>query len=787
MSLSPEDISSLLKSVAPIQIETNKTINSLLVVKRWGFYSLSDALGSATLTTPDQLKQAVKLAIALSELDFHLVERAVQTAGIEKTDLVLKKVVDLVYRAEQSIDVLADNRDALFTVDGLRRTPGGIFWRFLKNEISKEEAKFVFKDNTKRQQGLRRKLVREKWTENHLTILKVPANKKLRADEAVKTVKDIAAELSMSEVSIIERLVVKKSAEYARAVLKEVSEAMTKDLSDPYIKGLMTVEGERRRTPGGVFAQLVKGKSDISEGDKKFIFAKATGGRAPSMSDLMSMSLALQDRSLNSKPVIVNKSKSSKNQPVEEEEWEFQRKVGNTWEPGFVGQENYAEPIPELEVSDNDPVDEIFSQIMRGLKLDSVEFVERVHQVCGLPLLVQVYRDTVVAERAGGLPISASNPRKRTPKGVFIALLRKTVGDEKVENEVLKESVAPAASPQVMFESSSKFADSIIVELERLRVSESDLDIIRTVVSIKGEHFVINLFEKVRKRFNKGKWLDTPGQLFGKMLKIGLTNDELNQVFESTRVKQLAKNKKKAAIARRPTILLSPSEDRCVTETAVGLALIGVTASEVATMERIVSRLDEQRVLRMLKRTREIEREGGQRTRDQQRRKTPNGVFMSLLSTEEKVSKDDLKFILEKQATSVEERKKEDTHFAPSLFTPINPLRVIDQSGRDSEFIERVKKQIRPTLAQLEYISVLDPRLETVIRGVVLLGPSAIHLIDQCVYAFGEKRTEGWLEISHAQVADSKAAVETLPEIYGDLVKAAGGLPPLETSAGVRC
>jgi hypothetical protein len=787
MSLSPEDISSLLKSVAPIQIETNKTINSLLVVKRWGFYSLSDALGSATLTTPDQLKQAVKLAIALSELDFHLVERAVQTAGIEKTDLVLKKVVDLVKRAEQSIDVLADNRDALFTVDGLRRTPGGIFWRFLKNEISKEEAKFVFKDNTKRQQGLRRKLVREKWTENHLTILKVPANKKLRADEAVKTVKDIAAELSMSEVSIIERLVVKKSAEYARAVLKEVSEAMTKDLSDPYIKGLMTVEGERRRTPGGVFAQLVKGKSDISEGDKKFIFAKATGGRAPSMSDLMSMSLALQDRSLNSKPVIVNKSKSSKNQPVEEEEWEFQRKVGNTWEPGFVGQENYAEPIPELEVSDNDPVDEIFSQIMRGLKLDSVEFVERVHQVCGLPLLVQVYRDTVVAERAGGLPISASNPRKRTPKGVFIALLRKTVGDEKVENEVLKESVAPAASPQVMFESSSKFADSIIVELERLRVSESDLDIIRTVVSIKGEHFVINLFEKVRKRFNKGKWLDTPGQLFGKMLKIGLTNDELNQVFESTRVKQLAKNKKKAAIARRPTILLSPSEDRCVTETAVGLALIGVTASEVATMERIVSRLDEQRVLRMLKRTREIEREGGQRTRDQQRRKTPNGVFMSLLSTEEKVSKDDLKFILEKQATSVEERKKEDTHFAPSLFTPINPLRVIDQSGRDSEFIERVKKQIRPTLAQLEYISVLDPRLETVIRGVVLLGPSAIHLIDQCVYAFGEKRTEGWLEISHAQVADSKAAVETLPEIYGDLVKAAGGLPPLETSAGVRC
>jgi hypothetical protein len=94
---------------------------------------------------------------------------------------------------------------------------------------------------------------------------------------------------------------------------------------------------------------------------------------------------------------------------------------------------------------------------------------------------------------------------------------------------------------------------------------------------------------------------------------------------------------------------------------------------------------------------------------------------------------------------------------------------------------------MRPTLSELEYISVLDPRLETVIRGVVLLGPSAIHLIDQCVHVFGEKRAEGWLEISHAQVSDSKVSREELPAIYEDLVKAAGGLPSLETSAGVRC
>jgi hypothetical protein len=60
-------------------------------------------------------------------------------------------------------------------------------------------------------------------------------------------------------------------------------------------------------------------------------------------------------------------------------------------------------------------------------------------------------------------------------------------------------------------------------------------------------------------------------------------------------------------------------------------------------------------------------------------------------------------------------------------------------------------------------------------------------LIDQCVYVFGEKRTEGWLEISHAQVADSKVSIEQLSSIYEDLVKAAGGIPSLETSAGVRC
>ena len=798
------EISDLLKSIKPISVEANKTINPLLTIKRWGFHSLNEAVENATLRDPVLLGETVKLAISLSEFDFHLVERAVEKAGVDQCENVLSRVIDLVDRAEKSIDVLAENRDSLFTIDGLRRTPGGIFWRFLKESIPREDARFIFRDNTKRQQGLRRKIVRDKWTENHLTIL----TKKQKTVASV--VKDIAAELSMSEVSIIERLVVKKGIDFARdVVLREVQDALKAtavQMDDPYIKSLIMVEEnnedadnfvKRRRTPGGVFAQIIKARTDLTDSEKKFIFARATGGRAPSMSDLMSMSLALQDKVPDKKEKTVAPRPAAEKE--QENEWEFQRKVGKTWEPGFIGQDtNFGDPIPNLVGNENEPIENILEQISRGLKLYSLDFVERVHAIAGLPILIATYKEACEAERRGGLPISEKNPRKRTPKGVFIAILRTRIGSDKVEEILeLRDGTARAAPPQVMFDSASgsALADKIIVELERLRIAESDFDIIRSIVSLKGEGFVRSLFEKVRKRFNKGKWLDTPGQLFGKMLKIGLSNEELNTVFEASRVQQLARNNKStlAAAARSrscSTIILTPNEEKCVCEITVGLALIGVTANEVSSMERLVSRLGEERALRMLQRTAEIEREGGQRTRDQQRRKTPSGVFLSLLTTEERVSKDDVRYIMETKvgtlSSSLEERKKEDSHFAPSLFTPINPLRFIDQSGKEFEFVERLKREIRPSLSQLEYIAVLDPRLETVIRGVVLLGPSAIHLIDKCVYVFGEKRTEGWLEIAHAQVADCKITIDQLTAIYGDLVKAAGGLPPLETSAGVR-
>ena len=774
LTMEESQVSAIMKGAKPLEVELNKndSINSILTIKKWGFKAILEALKKATL--PDLAKQAacVKLSYTLSEFDYHLVERAVDRAGPEVCDVVLKRVSDLLEKASKDLEVLVSNRDALFTIDGIRRTPGGIFWRFLKEHIPKEDSKYIFKDNTKRQQTLRRQLVREKWTENHLTLLKSQKRQKVMpADvaEKVQVVKDIAASLSMSEVSIIERLVVKKGAEYANRLLSAVNAILDKGMHETADQTLVMVtepDAEpRRRTPGGVFAQLVKSKADISESDKRFIFARATGGRAPSMSDLMSMSLALQDR-ITKRPV-----------PVREEEvqWEFQRKVGNTWEPGFIGQENFAEAMADLtERDENAHVEVVVAKIANGLKLHhSTKLVENIVSSFGVKVLIAAYRETVAIERQGGLPISETNQRRRTPLGVFISVIRKNLGTDRVEC-LLERAPAPFVPEGVAGMSKSKLADAIIVELERLRIPESDFDIVRRIVSLKGEVFVRSLFEKVRKRFNKGKWLDTPGQLFGKMLKVGLSNEELNKVFES-RSKAVPK-------------IIDSSEQKCAQEVTIGLALIGVTANEVSTIERVIVKLGDERAVAMLNRTKEIEREGGQRTRDEQRRKTPSGVFLALLSTEERVSKDDLRFIFDKTSSNnVEERKKEDTHFAPSLFTPVNPFRVIDNSGKDSEFIERIKKQIRPALGKLDYISVLDPRLETVIRGVVLLGPSAINVIDQCVHAFGEKRTEGWLEISHAQVADSQVPVEQLPEIYNDLVKAAGGLPPLETTAGVRC
>ena len=762
-----KEVAAIVGSVKPLKFQGNKNdkINTALIIKRWNLESLM--LHVKKSTSPDVLV-AVRIAVQLCEFDFHLIERAIERVGVAVCESVLKQVLSLLN--SESPETLVENRDEFFTADGRRRAPGGMYWRILKAAVSSDDAKYIFKDNTKRQQGIRRELVRDRWTENHLTILsKKPRKPDPTVQSNIDAVKEIARALAMSEVSIIERLVVKKSVDYAFEILRETQKILASN-DNPAIAIVVDQEckTQRRRTPGGIFAQLLKSRLDISESEKRFIFARARGGQAPSMSDLMSMSLAMVDR-------VVGPKKT------DETSWEFQKKVGSVWEPGFIGAENFSNNLPSLGLDES----ELLTTVAKGLKItNETDFVERLTALIAPEIVRRVYRETVLVEEAGGLVVSPANPRRRTPKGVFITLLRKEVPADLVRKLIegylgLGEYfLFPDLGDPVV--AKSRLADKIVVELERMRIPESDYAIVRRLVNLKGELFVGNLFEKVRKRFNKGKWLDTPGQLFARMLKStlnggGLTNDELNQVF--------CVRKSVAAVPQ-----VAGASEQCVRDVTLGLALIGVTASDVVTIERVVERLGEGRAKAVLFRTRELEMEGGQRTRDGTRRKTPSGVYLSLLTSEEKIPSEDIKYIFEqkkKSFTTPDERKKEDSHFAPSLFTPVNPFRVIDNSG--NEFIEKIKGEIRPALSQLEYISVLDPRLETIVRGLVLLGRSQIGLIEKCVYSFGEKRTEGWLQISHSQVASDHAPKETLPRIYNELVKAAGGFSNFETTGSVRC
>jgi hypothetical protein len=782
------DVSGVLARVKPLTVDLNKTdkVSEILLVKKWDKNSLEAAVAGENifaLSGADQVF-ACELAVLLSEFDFHLIERAIHKIGVDKMREFLEQTTSLISETNSSLDALESNRDAIFTSDGRRRTPGGVFWRILKSSSDHEDAKYIFKDNTKRQQTIRRKIVRDKWTENHLTVLR-PSKVQKKNDTAIEAIKKIASTLSMSEISIIERLIVRKSIEYAMEVVEETNRVLASNT-------LLNDVG-RKRTPGGVFANIVKSKSDISDDDKKFIFARATGGRAPSMCDLMTMSEAIRDRP--KKAVVVVDAST--------DDWEYQKKVGNVWYPGFVGQDSFGSEMER--VADDELTDEesVLTKLTKGLRLfNDIWFLHRAKNTVGMTELVRLYHESIDIELKGGLKLSENNGRKRTPKGVFISCLKKKFSSD-IVNKIIGGSIesysnllsatAPStAAPEVAIFSTnttSRLADKIIVELERMRIPESDFEIVRNAVALKGEHFVRTLFERVRKRFNKGKWQDTPGQLFGRMLKSSCSNEEMNEVFEASRSTQQLRhlsNVSQAAgrsLVRRASNSLysrtgTPglSDEQCAREITIGLALIGVTASDVSTIERVITKLGDTTAIALLERTREIEREGGQRTRDGKRRKTPSGVYLSLLTTEQRVPKDDLKYIFERTTTTSDERRKEDFHFAPSLFTPVNPFRVIDSSGKSAEFIESIKTQVRPTLDSLEYISVLDPRLETVIRGVVLLGTDAINLIDQCVYYFGEKRTEGWLEISHAQVTDNSAATN-LPTIYNDLVKAAGGLP----------
>ena len=144
---SDKEIVEILKKTKPIQIEYNKNdkVDKSLLVKNWDMNALSSVVNSSELlTSSDDFKTAVRVAILLSEFDFHLIERAVFRVGQQVVETTLNEVYDLIKRSNESLHVLADNRDNFFAVDGRRRTPGGVFWRVLKLEkISKEDAKYL--------------------------------------------------------------------------------------------------------------------------------------------------------------------------------------------------------------------------------------------------------------------------------------------------------------------------------------------------------------------------------------------------------------------------------------------------------------------------------------------------------------------------------------------------------------------------------------------------------------------------------------------------------------------
>jgi hypothetical protein len=501
-------------------------------------------------------------------------------------------------------------------------------------------------------------------------------------------------------------------------------------------------------------------------------------------------------------------------------DWEYQRRVGTKWEPGFIGAEVYTEPAPTVDDStdtDGDYSDSpentasserdlrMIVRMSVGLKISDVSFMERALVRLGHEKLKEVYKETLDVEKSGGL-LTSDGARKRTPKGVFVQVLKKHVSREDVDYIIDFHPVTESTNTKktVTYADGTNANDNereiapddpraplvqeILVELEQLRVAETDWEIVRGLVRNKGEELTRAAFEKVRRRLNRGKWNDSPGQLFARIIKNDsrVSNEDLNDVFAPARTKQNQRSalvtsgkKKFTDVSLSQKRRLTPAEERCVVDVVLGLALAGLTPADISIIERILIRLGDETAYRMLERTKEIEAEGGQMTRDGLRRKTPGGVYLSLLTTEEQVSKEDLKYIFERanKRRDKTDRRKEDSHYAPSLFTPMNPFRVVDSCGKEPEFIEKLKAMLRPTLASLEFIPAVDPRLETVIRGVVLVGPNAINLIDRCVFALGEKKTEVLLETTQAKVLSGDISKRSIPEIYTDLVKAEGGLP----------
>ncbi|KAF4678189.1 hypothetical protein FOL47_003251 [Perkinsus chesapeaki] len=260
------------------------------ITTRWneegGMYWIEEEMKSklslVPLTDQAALETIALLGRRLLEMDVHQLERAVYRLGTDRCR-------EFLAITEKKIQENAPE-DALFlyTQDGSNRarTPGGVFWKIIKTSkgVNPEDKSFIYRGNTTRQNKIRRDKAR-------IDLIFTNLNSFAPTDPRVRAIRDIVASLGMTETTIAERLIEKKGVDFARALLAQSLELYSDASKDPsqvgenILRKKASVEiGDAedvqvKRTPGGVFAQLIKADENISIEDKSYIFALSRGGK----------------------------------------------------------------------------------------------------------------------------------------------------------------------------------------------------------------------------------------------------------------------------------------------------------------------------------------------------------------------------------------------------------------------------------------------------------------------------------------------------------------------------
>ena len=783
----------------------------------WTRKALVAQLGSATLQTVEDLACAVKIAVTLLEFDFHLIERCIERLGTSTCFEILDQTCSVIRTG--GLNPSPQDADLVVPETGRRRTPGGVYMRFVKAHpsTSVEDKRYIFKGNTRRQQKIRRDMVRCDKVEASLSLIPQEAETKVDA------VKKITVDLVMTEFSIIERLIFIKSEAYA---LDLAAKARMVDAAG----GLLTANGERRRTPGGVFAQLVKDAKDLTVDNKRFIFAVAAGGVVAAPKTKPTAPGFLGDDDYSRAPALVPAEPSAQEDEglqfyllpagddrrravaeiacglgveksrvhvqfmeravyrlgldltlelytqTQREEKETGGRIGGILShllktdprvtPADIDFIYDLQAPPAATETHHEPTASELAAVRRvvaevdtihkltvGLKLQDLTFMERVVFKLGESAARALYNETLAVEAKGGM-LTSTGERRKTPGGVFLHLLKEKASPDAVDfivdrnrltraarsaaSEVVRESqpgvtrIFPVTDPR------AATVDTIVAELERMRITAVDTEIFARVLKATNEQFGRYAYEKTRKILFKSP-RHSPGEVFAAVLKKKLPNQVLNEIFTPARSAQNFKNFGNTQDLFEAT----PEIAAAARDLALGVALLGFSAAGVSVVERVVERIGAEASLQLLERTRQIEEEGGQMTRDGSRRKTPAGVFLSVLKFEQKASPELMRYIFS-EVNKNKDHKQEDAHYTPSLFTPLNPFGVVE--GRGAAFAEQVKKVLETTLMQLEWIPVIDPRLPTVIRGAVFLGPAAAQLLERSIYLMGEDAVDRLLE-----------------------------------------